>query len=165
MKAVLSKFHRCRTGTTPMRTLDCGKVQVMKGIKDIILKGSIFAVLTAVFCVGGIPSAPLVSTARAEGEITSDKTNWSGEMILTGEDDVTVSDPVTLTADTTLTVAEGRKLTLNGGISGGPYTLTVNGSGEVIINGKGGTDGCDGIQGNSHPERRNAEVHRGNRRL
>ncbi len=123
----------------------------MKGIKDIILKGSIFAVLTAVFCVGGIPSAPLVSTARAEGGVTSTTTKWSGEMTLTGENDVTVSGQVTLKADTTLTVAEGRKLTLNGGISGESYTLTVNGPGEVIINGKErGTksDSCSGIEGN-----------------
>ena len=107
----------------------------MKGIKDIILKGSIFAVLSAVFCVGCIPAAPLVFTVHAE-EITSETVSWSGEMTLTEEnDDVTIDNGVTLNGNTTLKVAEFKTLTINGSINCNNKTLTIAGPGTVTVNG------------------------------
>ena len=106
----------------------------MKGIKDIIVKGSIFAVLSAVFCMGGIPAAPLVSTVHAEGEITGGTTVWSGEMTLTGSN-VTIESEVTLNGNTTLTVAEGKTLTINSSINCNNKTLTIAGPGTVTVNG------------------------------
>ena len=99
----------------------------MKGIKDIIVKGSIFAVLTAVFCMGGVPAVPLVSTAHAE-------VIWSEDM--TFNESTTMSDGVRLSKDTTLTVAEGKTLTINSSINCNSNTLTIAGPGTVTVIGE-----------------------------
>ena len=96
----------------------------MKGIRDIIVKGSIFAVLSAVFCMGGVPADTLLSTAHAATEITNTTTDWSGEMTLTGSN-VTIESEVTLNGNTTLKVAEGKTLTINDSINCDDHTLTV----------------------------------------
>ncbi len=120
---------------------------------------------------------PLVATAYAATEITSETTEWSGEMTLTGSN-VTIESEVTLNGNTTLKVAEGKTLTLKDGINCDGYTLTISGpgtvnvhkgenytseldsdpgiQGDVILNGGklnvsggyGSQDGGNGIQGN-----------------
>ena len=107
----------------------------MKGIKDIIVKGSIFAVLTAVFCMGGIPAAPLVSTAYAE-------VTWSGDKDFTV--DTEIDDIVSLTTNITLTVADGKTLTINGSIDCDNNTLTFAGPGTVTVSGEYGENGIKG---------------------
>ncbi len=68
----------------------------MKGIKDIIVKGSIFAVLSAIFCVGTLFHTPFTYTVLAATEWSEDHTFNETE---------TINDDIKLTNDITLTVA------------------------------------------------------------
>ncbi len=118
----------------------------MNAIRDIIVKGFIFAVLSTVFCMGGIPAAPLVSTAHAGTPITEDTTSWSGEMTLTGSDDVTISTNVILSSDTKFTVEDGLELEFKKGIDCNDHTLTIEGPGTVAVavNETGDSSGING---------------------
>ena len=69
---------------------------------------------------------------QAATEITSDTYTWSREMILLAGN-VTINEQVQLHGDTTLRVGTGCILTLQEGIAGNIYTLTVTGTGTVNV--------------------------------
>lgn len=101
--------------------------------------------------MGGIPAAPLLFTEHAAGEITGTTFEWPGEMTLTGEEKVTIGSTVTINDNTTLKVAEGKTLTINGGINCNGHTLTVDEPGTVTVIGNEGDDcGGYGIWGNGN---------------
>ena len=92
--------------------------------------------LTVCMIVGLVPWT--IMPARADAAptvIDADTTEWSGAMVV--NEDVSISGEVTLTGDTTLTIADGKMLTLDGHITtdwNNGYGLTVNGSGRLKVN-------------------------------
>ena len=63
----------------------------------------------------------------------------------------TIDGGVTVSADMALTIPEGKTLTVNGGIDANGHTVTVAGTGTLIVKGTNGTsvvtDGGDAITG------------------
>ena len=92
--------------------------------------------LTLAMLAGLLPWGVL--PARAEGGAA----HWSGVVSVT--EDTTLSLGAVLDADTTLTVAKKVTLTVNGGVDCGGYTLTVSGTGSVVVNGDTGGAGVSG---------------------
>ncbi len=70
---------------------------------------------------------------------------WSGEIPFT--ETATINSDVTVSADTTLTIAEGVTVTVNGTINAEGKTLTVAGKGALVVNGANGNKGDDGEPG------------------
>jgi len=95
-------------------------------------------VLTMAMVLGAVPFVPgSVLSVQADGPtvITADTKEWSGEMVV--NEDVSINGEVKLTGDTTLTIADGKMLTLDGHITtqwSNGYGLTVNGSGRLKVN-------------------------------
>ncbi len=81
-------------------------------------------------------------TAIAETEITSSTVTWTGEMSCLS--DVTIANNVSVLGNTTLRIARGKTLTVNGRISvNGGRTLTIEGPGDLVISlNDGGSDGA-----------------------
>ncbi|MBO4497215.1 MAG: leucine-rich repeat protein [Lachnospiraceae bacterium] len=93
------------------------------------VKALIVALLTSLILVL-LPKFGIMTQAATE--ITSGITTWSGEMTLT-TGTVTISERVQLYNDTLLTVGTGCILTLQEGIEGNDFTLTVTGTGTVTV--------------------------------
>ena len=70
-------------------------------------------------------------------------TNWSGEMTVDENTTTIINEAVELSGDTEVSVAEGKTLTVNGGINCGEHTLTFVGQGSMTVNGKNGLYGED----------------------
>ena len=66
--------------------------------------------------------------------VHAEAVSWSADQSFTA--DATFSDGVIITADITVTIAEGKTLTVNGGIDASGHTLTVAGKGKLSVNGK-----------------------------
>ncbi len=82
-----------------------------------------------------------------------DGTTWSENRIF--NDDVSFNNGVRISNDITVTIAAGRKVSVNGGIDAENKTLTVNGHGMLIVNGSNAydssgdaDDGSTGFAGN-----------------
>ncbi|MBR5756765.1 MAG: hypothetical protein IKX96_04305, partial [Firmicutes bacterium] len=67
---------------------------------------------------------------------------WSENKSITA--DTTIDGGVLVTADVKVTIAEGKTLTVNGGINATDHTLTVKGPGTLIVNGTNGDVGEEG---------------------
>ena len=75
--------------------------------------------------------------------LDSTSTTWNKNATIT-DNLITIDDKVTVTADITLTIPEGKTLTVNGGIDAGEYTVTVAGKGMLVVTGTNGTEGTNG---------------------
>ena len=100
-----------------------------------IIKGMLAFVVAIAMVFGVLPISASVPKALARGgEVTSETLEWSGDMVV--NNDVTITGNVTVREDTTLTISEGKTLTVNGDIQsadGYTYSLTVGGSGTLKV--------------------------------
>ena len=91
-------------------------------------------ILAAVVMTGMLPQpAGIVYADQPPTEIDTNTTSWSGAMYVS--DTVTIDSNVTLAGATTLTIAEGKTLTINGriGSANGFNDLTINGPGNLRV--------------------------------
>ena len=77
--------------------------------------------------------------AAADVALDATSTAWTENSTIA--DDLTISSAVTVSADITLTIPEGKTLTVNGGINATGYTLTVKGAGTLNVTGTNGANG------------------------
>ena len=107
--------------------------------------------LTLALVVGLVPV--LGMTAYAE-TLNSESTTWSENSVIAG--DVTINNNVTVNADITLTIPEGKTLTINGQSDYVSYAaiycdndsiLTVSGGGTLIVNAPAEEDGHPALVG------------------
>ena len=75
--------------------------------------------------------------------LDSTSTTWNKNATIT-DNLITIDNKVTVTANITLTIPEGKTLTVNGGIDAGEYTVTVAGKGMLVVTGTNGTEGTNG---------------------
>lgn len=69
---------------------------------------------------------------------------WSTSFTTNGG---TIDSGVSVTADITLTIPDGVTLTVNDGIDATGKTVTVKGTGTLIVNGEYGANGPNGVNG------------------
>ena len=90
---------------------------------------------------------PGVSIPAYAATLTNSSTTWSEDSTI--EDNVTIGGKVSVTANMTLTIPEGKTLTVNGGINANGHTLTVDGAGTLNVTGANGGNGSSaGFEGN-----------------
>ncbi len=70
-------------------------------------------------------------------------TTWDSDQ--TVNDNLTINGGLAVTADIKLTIAEGKTLTVNGGIDASGHMMTVEGTGSLIVNGAAGAAGTDAV--------------------
>ena len=107
---------------------------------------SIVLVVAMVFVMfaGIVPGTVMIAEAAT---LSGDSTSWNEDCTI--ESDVTINSSVTVGANITLTIPEGKSLTVNGGINAEGYTLTVSGQGNLIVKGTDGSNGAAGSNGTS----------------
>ncbi|MBR3273351.1 MAG: fibronectin type III domain-containing protein [Clostridia bacterium] len=110
-------------------------------------------VLSILLClalaVGLTPVLSLTAFAASQNVITGSSTTWSGDSTI-NSDEVKINSEVTVNADMTLTIPTGCKLTVTGGINAKDKTLTITGTGTLVVEGVKSNTGVmgDAVYGN-----------------
>ena len=97
--------------------------------------------LTLAMCLSMVPAFSLSALADA-AVLNGGSTTWSVDSTI--ESNVEITGNVSVHSSMTLTIPEGKTLTVNGRINTGNNTLTVAGAGELIVNGANGANGGSG---------------------